>query len=246
MSKAISRTNAVIESGESKKGASNTLQFVLVAIAIVAIGVLAFAAHTTPYWDFDLSIAHALQSIQAPWFDALMHGVGIPGYPPQVYVWLAVVLLGLWFTGRRWEAVSLLFVTIGIGALGLAIKIPVDRPRPSPQLIQVANPALDGGKYSFPAGHVEVFVAIFGFFIYLIYKASPRQWWHYVLVVLFAVMILGIGPSRIYVGEHWFSDVVGAYIVGAVWLWVSIRFYEWGKDRFFKEKQASVSTARAN
>ncbi|HZQ09664.1 MAG TPA: phosphatase PAP2 family protein, partial [Anaerolineae bacterium] len=79
--------------------------------------------------------------------------------------------------------------------------------------------------------------------IYLLLQASSRQWWHYALVILFAVLIIGIGPSRIYVGEHWFSDVVGAYLVGAVWLWVSIRFYEWGKDRFFKEKRARASTS---
>src|SRR5581483_7789342 len=184
MSNSISQRNLAVEPVVSKKGAWIAVQLMLALVVIAAIGLLAFAAHTTPYWDFDLSIAHAIQSIQAPWFDALMRGVGIPGYPPQVYVWLVVVLLALWFTGRRWEAVTLIFVSVGIGALGLAIKIPVDRPRPSPEMIQVANPALDGGKYSFPAGHVEVFVAIFGFFIYLIYKASPRQWWHYVLVVL--------------------------------------------------------------
>ncbi len=246
MSDRISQKSLTVEPVVSKNGAWNVLQLVLVAVVILAIGLLAFGAHMTPYWEFDLSIARALQSINAPWFHALMIGVGFPGYPPQVYIWVLLVLGFFWFTGRRWEAVTFVLVTVGIGAVGLLVKVPVDRPRPSPELIQVANPALDGGKYSFPAGHVEVFVAIFGFFIYLILQASSRQWWHYALVILFAVLIIGIGPSRIYVGEHWFSDVVGAYLVGAVWLWVSIRFYEWGKDRFFKEKRVRASTVRAN
>jgi membrane-associated phospholipid phosphatase len=46
-------------------------------------------------------------------------------------------------------------------------------------------------------------------------------------------MVLLIGPSRIYVGQHWASDVLGAYLLGTVWLSLSIRIYRWGKPRYF-------------
>jgi len=38
-----------------------------------------------------------------------------------------------------------------------------------------------------------------------------------------------IGPSRIYVGEHWASDVVAAYSLGSVWLALSVLVYRWGQ-----------------
>jgi membrane-associated phospholipid phosphatase len=214
--------------------ARTILTLVLLAAAILAIGILAYGAYTTPYFPFDLTITHAVQSFNAPWFDTLMRASGFPGYPPQVYVWLAIVLLLLWFTGRRWEAVALVFCAVGIGAVGMLIKIPVDRMRPSPELVKVANPQLDNGKYSFPAGHVEVFVAIFGYLTYLILQEKERHWWHWLLVSFFLIEIVLIGLSRVYVGEHWTSDVIGAYLVGAIWLWATIRFYEWGKPKWGK------------
>ena len=42
-----------------------------------------------------------------------------------------------------------------------------------------------------------------------------------------------MGVSRIYQGQHWFSDVMGAYLLGSVWLALTIKFYRWGKPRFF-------------
>ncbi|MGB8644818.1 MAG: phosphatase PAP2 family protein [Anaerolineae bacterium] len=201
-------------------------------VAGIGLMVLALAAHTTPYFDVDLVVARAVQSIQAPWFDLLMRGVGWPGYPPQLYVGLALIFLILFFYASRWAAVSHLFATVGIGAVGLAIKMLVDRPRPSASLIQVANPNLDGGKYSFAAGHVESYVAILGFLWFLAYFSQGRSIWRTLALIVFGVMIALIGLARIYSGEHWFSDVAGGYLLGSIWLVLTIRFYNWGKSRF--------------
>lgn len=204
----------------------------LVIVACIGLAVLAVAAHTTHYFDIDLVIARAVQSIQAPWFDLLMRGVGWPGYPPQLYVGLALIFLVLFFYVSRWAAMAHLFATVGIGAVGLAIKMLVDRPRPSATLIHVANPSLDGGKYSFTAGHVESYVAIFGFLWFLAYFSQSRSLWRTLALVVFGVMIALIGLARIYSGEHWFSDVAGGYLLGSIWLVFTIRFYDWGKSRF--------------
>ncbi len=205
---------------------------VYVIIAGVGLAALAIAAHTTQYFNVDLSIARVVQSIQAPWFDLLMRGVGWPGYPPQLYIGLALIFLVLFFLVSRWAAVTHLFATVGIGALGLAIKMVVDRPRPSASLIHVANPGLDGGKYSFTAGHVESYVAILGFLLFLAYFSQNRSFWRTLALIVFGVMIALIGLARIYSGEHWFSDVAGGYLLGSIWLVLTIRFYDWGKSRF--------------
>jgi membrane-associated phospholipid phosphatase len=234
-------THGTIATTRNSARASNhsavVIAAVYVIIASIALAVLAVAAHTTHYFDVDLLIARAVQSIQAPWFDLLMRGVGWPGYPPQVYVGLALIFLVLFFLVSRWAAVAHLFATVGIGAIGLAVKMVVDRPRPSASLIHVANPGLDGGKYSFTAGHVESYVAILGFLLFLAYFSQNRSVWRMLALIAFGVMIALIGLARIYSGEHWFSDVVGGYLLGSIWLVLTIRFYEWGKSRFLVKRK---------
>lgn len=51
--------------------------------------------------------------------------------------------------------------------------------------------------------------------------------------MIFGSLVLTIGVSRIYLGEHWASDVVGAYLLGSLVLIGVIQFYRWGETRFF-------------
>lgn len=210
---------------------------ILLSVALIA---LSLAARTTPYFDFDLSLARAVQSIQVPGFDAVMRTVGLPGYPPQVYVETAAVVVILFLIGMRWEAVSFVFATLGIALIGLGLKLWVDRPRPSPNLIQVWNPDLDGGKFSYTAGHVQSYVAMLGYIAFLLLMPARREIWQTVLLIVIAVMIALIGVSRVYSGEHWFSDVVGGYLFGLIWLGVTIRFYEWGTSKHYGEQQKAA------
>jgi membrane-associated phospholipid phosphatase len=234
-------THGTITTTRNSVRATNHFAAVIAAVYVIIAGivlaVLAIAVHTTHYFDVDLVIARAVQSIQAPWFDLLMRGVGWPGYPPQLYVGLALIFLVLFFLVSRWAAMAHLFATVGIGALGLAVKMLVDRPRPSASLIHVANPGLDGGKYSFTAGHVESYVAILGFLLFLAYFSQDRSLWRTLALLVFGLMIALIGLARIYSGEHWCSDVVGGYLLGSIWLVLTIRFYEWGKSRFLVKRK---------
>ncbi len=205
----------------------------LTVVAAVLLTALAFGAYTTPHFPWDVTIERAVQSFHPAWFVLLMHLVGEPGYPPQVYVLCAIILLALWFTGNRWEAVSEVFAIVGIGAVGLAVKLVVNRPRPSPDLVQVLNPHLDNGKFSFPAGHVESYMAILGFLFFLAWISRDHSWKRTLELVFFGLMMALIGLSRVFVGEHWPSDVLGGYLLGIFWLSVTILFYRWGKGRFF-------------
>lgn len=74
-------------------------------------------------------------------------------------------------------------------------------------------------------GHVLFFVIFFGFLAYL-------AWIHFagrvrvILIATCAALIVLIGPSRIFLGAHWASDVAGGYIIGALWLFVLILLYQ--------------------
>ncbi len=211
--------------------------FILVALLL---GALAVVVHTNPFDPLDLTIAREVQAFHPGWFDLTMHLVGEPGYPPQVYLWVVWAFVVLFASGLKWEAISHAFGTVGIGALGLAVKYPVDRPRPTPNLVHVLNPSLDGGKFSFPAGHVESYVAILGLFIFFLIVLGKPSWLRTLEIIVFGAMIALIGLSRIYVGEHWPSDVLGGYLLGVDWLIVTIYFYNWGKSRFFKRERVRM------
>jgi undecaprenyl-diphosphatase len=223
-----------------RSAAAVTVEGITVVLATLAFIVLAFTAHSVRYFDFDLSVARALQGIHENAFDLLMRVVGVPGYPPQVYAEIVVLLVILWVLKLKWAALMEVFATVGIGVVGLIVKILVDRPRPTPDLVNVMT-ALDNGKQSFPGGHVESYVAILGFIWYLSYTVMPNNSViRLVELLVFGTMIALIGVSRVYVGEHWLTDVIGGYLLGGLWLWLTIKLYEWGKPRFFKTERSNL------
>ncbi|MCL5951662.1 MAG: phosphatase PAP2 family protein [Chloroflexi bacterium] len=201
-------------------------------LATIALGALSFAAHNAPYFSWDLTATRVVQSVQAGWYNVLMQAVGDPGYPPQVYALVVIIILALYLTGFKWEAMAEVFATVGIGAVGLLIKTLVNRPRPSPDLVHVIA-TLDAGKLSFPAGHVESYVAIIGFLWFISFVQARNPWVRSISLLVFGEMIALIGISRVYTGEHWLSDSIGGYLFGSIWLVLTIWFYNWGKPRFF-------------
>jgi membrane-associated phospholipid phosphatase len=207
--------------------------------AVVIFFVLAVLAHSIAYFTFDVMITREVQEFRAGWFDLLMRALNWIGFTPQVnLISLAVVVL-LFAIGLQWETVVILASTVGITVLGLGIKLLVDRPRPSADLVTVISPLND---YSFPSGHVLFFTAFFGFLFFLAFSLLDSSAWRTVLLILLGGLVALIGWARIYAGQHWASDVLGAYLLASVWLALSIHFYNWGKPRYFvKEPFAEIN-----
>jgi len=198
--------------------------------AVVAFFLLAVLARTVAYFAFDVTITHAIQEFSAGWFAVLLHALSWIGFAPQAYVISLAILAFLYARNLKWETVVMSASAIGVSILGIAIKLAVNRPRPSANLINVVSQLDD---FSFPSGHVLYFTAFFGFLLFLVYAVLKNSWRRTMLLVIFGGMVALIGWSRIYEGQHWASDVLAAYLLGSVWLTLSIYFYHWGKPRFF-------------
>ena len=211
------------------------IYFVVAILALAALSLMVRGAGPLP---IDLAASHLIQSIHVGGFDVLMLAVSEPGYPPQVNVLVVWIFLVLFFTRLKWELVMEVFSTVGIGVVGLAIKMFVDRPRATADLVNVMR-VLDGGKQSFPAGHVQVYVAIFGFLCYISWLRCKNLWVKVISLVFFGAMIALIGVSRVYTGEHWLTDAIGGYLLGSIWLILTIALYEWGRVRFGGETKTS-------
>jgi undecaprenyl-diphosphatase len=201
-------------------------------VACAGFVALAVAAHFIPYFQIDLTVARALQGYHGAVFSKLMHGMSWIGFVPQVDILGGIAILTLVLAGLRWEAVGAVFAACGV-IVGALVKLVVLRPRPSADLINVlANLPTK----SFPSGHVVMITTFAGFLGFLVFTLLKPSWARTALLVVLGALIALMGPSRIYLGQHWFSDVMGAYLLGGLWLSLTIWFYRWGKHRFFRNQ----------
>lgn len=208
-----------------------TYLFELGLLAVIgAFTTLAILVRTTPSFPIDVQITRALQSINSPIFAALMSFVSWPGFPPQSFILSALVVLALYWFGFHWEAVASLFAAVFVPLVNTLVKDYIRRPRPTVDLVHVFRIL---NSYSFPSGHVMYYVGFFGFMWFLAYTLLKRSWRRTLILWVLGVLIALIGMSRIYLGQHWASDVLGAYLLGTMTLVINIWFYRWGKKRFF-------------
>ncbi|MBC9729719.1 phosphatase PAP2 family protein [Streptomyces sp. TRM68367] len=120
----------------------------------------------------------------------------------------------LWLTWRhaaRWTAVWLV-ATVALGtALQQSLKVVVDRARP------VWPDPVDSAHYAaFPSGHAMSAVVVCGLLLWLLHHhGTSRALWHTALAVAL-VSVLGVGLTRVWLGVHWPSDVVGGWLLGAL------------------------------
>ena len=109
-----------------------------------------------------------------------------------------------------------------------ALKIAINRPRPTQDLVTIYLP--ETGK-SFPSGHAFFAVLVLGMLTYLSITHMSKPGLRILTLSVFLVLVLLVGASRIYLGAHWTSDVVGGYIVGGWFLVTLIWLYQILKPR---------------
>ncbi len=119
----------------------------------------------------------------------------------------------VFFTWKRWysDIAYFLTATLGATALFIAVKLSVGRMRPEASV-------LEAGGYSFPSGHTTMATAMaFALYFVLRDKTASKR-----LQCLLCCLALGwaglIGWSRLYLGVHWFTDVVGGFGLGLFWV----------------------------
>jgi membrane-associated phospholipid phosphatase len=216
---------------------------VYVALASIAFIALATLARFVNYFPIDLQITLAVQQIHNPAFNVLMQYLTILGFTPQVtLIWCLTALL-LYVTGLKWEAAMTLFSVAGVSVLRAVVKLIVQRPRPEDGLVVVAQKI---SEFSFPSGHVLFYTGFVGFLWFLCYTLLKPGWRRTLGLWVFGLTIPLAGLSRVYLGEHWASDVLGSYLLGSAWLWFSVVVYNWGKPRFFVRQPVAPEAPGGN
>jgi undecaprenyl-diphosphatase len=132
------------------------------------------------------------------------------------------ILIGLFAVGRRRDG----FAATGIIALLLLnplLKFLVDRPRPPAELVGITDTL---GGLGFPSGHAYHSLIVFGLLIWLASRFVTRLWLRRSIQVFLVFLILAVGLSRVSLGAHWPSDVLGAYLLGGSFLVLLLRVYQ--------------------
>ena len=103
-----------------------------------------------------------------------------------------------------------------ITVLNQLLKRIVQRPRPTEFRI------VEETGYSFPSGHSMISMAFYGYLIYLIYKHVKNKYLKWISIILLSILICSIGISRIYLGVHYTSDVLGGFFISISYLIIYI------------------------
>ncbi len=174
---------------------------------------LSLIARRTQLFPGDLSITRQLQKQQHPWFRNFMFGVSEIGFP-KFSVPITLGITGIFWALRfRLEAIFILLTTSS-NMLNYLVKRLIKRPRPTQERVKVVRII---NEPSFPSGHVMHYTNFFGLLIYLLVTNWRSSRLRNLLVSICALLIGLIGPSRIYLGAHWPSDVAAGYLYGGLW-----------------------------
>lgn len=170
----------------------------------------------------DREFSEEIQEHQYPVLDALMKAISWPGYTPESVI-MVVVTSGVFLGFKLKREALFILLTLFSGLISHSLKIIIDRPRPTDDVVRIIEIAR---HQSFPSGHVLFYVIFFGFIIVLMnqIKLIPRSL-RITIMSICAFLIFTIPFSRIYLGAHWFTDVLGGFMLGILSLYVLSYYY---------------------
>ena len=170
----------------------------------------------------DREFSEEVQEFHHPLFDSMMKLVSYPGYVPYAPIMVIIIAFVFYTLKYKREALFLLLTMLS-GLVSTIVKFLVNRPRPGSDTVKIA---IETHQQSFPSGHVMFYVIFFGFLILLMYMLkSINKPLRIVVGVISMVMIFTIPISRIYLGAHWLTDVLGAFLLGMLCLYPLAYFY---------------------
>jgi membrane-associated phospholipid phosphatase len=195
-----------------------------VALAVVALGLWAFGALLDAVLDnallvrWDMAVDAAIHARVTPAGLNIFNWITRIGSPASMAVVALVVAVILWRQHRRTALTAWIAATGGGAILDSALKLLVHRTRPA-----YGAGYLHGTTFSFPSGHAMGSIVAVGMLLYLLGRYwHPPHVWRIVSIVVGVILVVLIGISRIYLGVHYPSDIMGGWAAGAAWVAICV------------------------
>ncbi|HLJ80895.1 MAG TPA: phosphatase PAP2 family protein [Ktedonobacterales bacterium] len=199
------------------------LLWVLGAVALVVLSVF---AHRYAAFPGDVGLTEWVQQLHQPIVVRFINISSDLNWPLPAGIIAIVVILVLAILRQIRAAICAAIAGFGADALNVTLNGAVARPRPNNVHIHAVAHL---GLHSYPSGHVTHVIAFYGFLFFLTLLAGREHpaWrpWLFAVRAICLYFIVFIGPSRLLEGEHWPSDVLASYLLGALILAVSIAIY---------------------
>lgn len=180
---------------------------------------IAFLMNADYTSQFDDTIRYWVYGHRTPFLSAVMIPITYAGN------WQSVVAIGLCLLlvpkTRKHIGVPFAVISLSSTVIYKAVKSLFERPRP-----ELAVRLIEQGGFSFPSGHSMNCIVCYGLLIYLVRRYCPNRKAANALTVFFGALILLIGISRVYVGVHFPTDVLGGWSLGLAFLLTAITILE--------------------
>lgn len=200
-------------------------------VSLLALGAIAEEVHDQEALFLDSVANPVLHGLASPALDAVMQAATFMGSTPAIPVLLVVALAVLLVARRRREATFLVVAIGGSLAINQTLKLVFHRARPSLAWAHVQP------EYSFPSGHSQNSLVFYVALALVAWIVIGRRAGIVAVAAAVALSLL-VGVSRIYLGYHYLSDVVGGFLAGLSWLLITAMAFDagpmlvrWRRDR---------------
>lgn len=164
---------------------------------------------------FDIEVVRALFALREPFGITLFSF--ITSFADTLTFLAILSVVAAWFLIRKHTGAALGVIVAALGAkiTEVFLKVVIGRARPDGyELLQLDT-------FSFPSGHATAAMALYGFLAYVLSSTYPKYRVLIWSVSIFLILLIGI--SRVYLGVHFPSDIVGGYLVGLLWIFIGAR-----------------------
>lgn len=190
-----------------------TVGFVVGLLAAAVFGAFATVVEEGLTQGFDERVLHWIAQHRGDVLDEVMLEITALGNGAVLLMLVLVASVFLWLTQHKWSVYLLLLAVIGGDILNSVLKGFFQRPRPT--VVEAVDSVT---SMSFPSGHAMTSFITYGAVAYLVGRLEPTRTLRIVTWAFAGLIVVAIGVSRMYLGVHYPSDVLGGFLGGLAWL----------------------------
>jgi undecaprenyl-diphosphatase len=210
------------------------IAFIISLVCVIGFIFISLLISDHKIIDFDSDVIAAIQGLESPTLTKVMKFFTLIGSSSVVSVIIILLIIFLYkVLHHRLELILFISAIIGSAVLNQILKLIFHRVRPN------FHRLIDISGYSFPSGHAMNAFTVYVILSFLLWRHIPSRWGRSVLILFSVFMIMAIGISRIYLGVHYPSDIIGGYLASGFWLTVAIWFFQFYQEKRYNKKYKS-------
>ncbi|CAH2712982.1 hypothetical protein BACCIP111895_00115 [Neobacillus rhizosphaerae] len=207
------------------------IAFIISLVCLIGFSFISLFISDHKIIDFDSDVIAAIQGLESTFLTKVMKFFTFIGSAPVVIILSVILMVFLYkVLHHRLELILFISAIIGSAVLNQILKQIFHRVRPN------FHRLIDISGYSYPSGHAMNAFTVYVIISFLLWRHIESKWGRSLLIFISGVMILGIGISRIYLGVHYPSDIIGGYLASGFWLTIAIWFFQFYKEKGYNKK----------